>query len=153
MYSDASFEPGDKLPGLGWVFFKPDMATKGRAALMPKDVLEALLPRKTQIYAVEALAILAAVYERLEDLSGTDTIFFVDNEAACAAMIRGTSGEPDVSAIVNACQWLLFQVECRPWFEWVDSSSNCSDGLSRDGLTDKWTIEQNWQLQAGMVPP
>ena len=58
----------------------------------------------------------------------------------------------DVSAIVNACQWLLFQVECRPWFEWVDSSSNCSDGLSRDGLTDRWTIMQKWELKKGRVP-
>ena len=67
-------------------------------------------------------------------------------------MMRGSCG-PDVSAIVNVVQWLLFQVDCRPWFEWVDSSSNCSDGLSRDGLTDKWTIAQSWKLQEGVVPP
>ena len=91
MYSDASFEPGDKLPGLGWVFFKPGMPTKGRAASMPKEVVDALIPRKTQIYAAEAFAVLASVYEHLDELAGTDAIFFVDNEAACAALIRGTS--------------------------------------------------------------
>ena len=120
---------------------------------MPKDVLSALLPRKTQIYAAEAFAILAAMYEHLEDLRKTDAIFFVDNEAACAAMIRGSSKEPDVSAIVNTVHWLLYQVDCRPWFEWVDSCSNCSDGLSRDGLTDEWTIAQRWNIKKGVVPP
>ena len=68
---------------------------------MPQEVLSALLPRKTQIYAAEAFAVLAAVYDHFDDLCKTDAIFFIDNEAACAAMIRGSSTEPDVSAIVN----------------------------------------------------
>ena len=89
----------------------------------------------------------------LSKLVGTDAIFFVDNEAACAALIRGSSKEPDVSCIVNAVQWLLFSVDCRPWFEWIDSDSNCSDGLSRDGLEDHWTKEQEWSLAKGTVPP
>ena len=38
-------------------------------------------------------------------------------------------------------------------FEWVDSHSNPSDGLSRDGLTDAWTIEQGWDLAEGQAPP
>ena len=68
-------------------------------------------------------------------------------------MIRGSSKEADVGAIANAVQWLLFSVNCRPWFEWIDSNSNCSDGLSRDGLLDAWTREQGWQLEEGVVPP
>ena len=86
-------------------------------------------------------------------LRRSDAIFFIDNEAACAAMIRGSSKEPDVGAIVNAVHWLLYQADCRAWFEWIDSSSNCSDGLSRDGLKDAWTLAQKWNLKAGEVPP
>ena len=104
MYSDASYEPGDKLPGLGWVHFKQESVPERRAALMPKYVLRALLPRKTKIYAAEAFAILAAVYEHLEDLQKTDAIFFVDNEAACAALIRGS--------IVKARGRLLHRQRC-----------------------------------------
>ncbi len=44
-------------------------------------------------------------------------VFFIDNEAACAAMIRGSSKEPDVGAIVNAVHWLPYQADCRAWFE------------------------------------
>ena len=35
----------------------------------------------------------------------------------------------------------------RVWYEWVDSESNISDGLSRDGLDDKFAIAQGWSLQ------
>ena len=71
-----------------------------------------------------------------ERMVNRPVLFFIDNEAACAAMIRGSSKEPDVGAIVNAVHWLLYQADCRAWFEWIDSSRNCSDGLSRDGLKD-----------------
>ena len=120
---------------------------------MPCDVLQSLKVRKTQIYAAEVFAILAAVHEHLIELASRDVIFFIDNEAACAAMVRGSSSEEDVGAVVNAVHWLLFRVDCRPWFEWVDSKSNCSDGLSRDGLEDVWTIAQGWQLKEGKMPP
>ena len=109
--------------------------------------------RKTQIFAAEVFAILAAVHEHRAELAGRDVIFFIDNEAACAALVRGGSSTHDVGAIVHAIHWLLFQVDCRPWFEWVDSKSNCSDGLSRDGLADAWTRAQSWELRKGELPP
>ena len=152
VYSDASFEPGDSEPGIGWVIFPPGQRAQGRAAAMPSSIVETLKIRKTQIYAAETYAVLAAVHAHLRELADTDAIFFVDNEAACAALIRGSSKEADVGAIANAVQWLLFSVNCRPWFEWIDSNSNCADGLSRDGLLDAWTQEQGWQLEKGMVP-
>ena len=52
-----------------------------------------------------------------DQLQRSDAIFFIDNEAACAAMIRGSSKEPDVGAIVNTVHWLLYQADCRAWFE------------------------------------
>ena len=153
VYSDVSYEPGDKLPGIGWVLLQPGKRPQGRAAVMPQSIMETQKDRKQQIYAAEAYAVLAAVYEHLQALAGSDVIFFVDNEAACAALIRGSSKEEDVCCIVNAVQWLLFSVDCRPWFEWIDSDSNCSDGLSRDGLKDRWTREQKWLLAEGTAPP
>lgn len=152
-YSDASFQPGDASPGIDWFILKPGRSVQGRAGRVPVEVMEALLVRKTQIYAAEAYAILAAVYEHLTDLKNTDAVFFVDNEAACAALIRGSSTQSDVGAVVNAVHWMLFSINCRPWFEWIDSASNCSDGLSRDGLKDTWKGQQGWKLQGGRVPP
>ena len=84
LYSDASFEPGDKLPGIGWILFKPGHKPEGRAALMPSSVMEGFRARKTKIYAAEVFAVLAVVYEHLQGLVEADAVFFVDNEAACA---------------------------------------------------------------------
>ena len=41
---------------------------------------------------------------------------------------------------------LCLILRCRLWVEWIDSESNPSDGLSRDGLRDKWTQLQEYSL-------
>ena len=37
------------------------------------------------------------------------------------------------------------------WYEWIDSDSNPADGLSRDGVSDQWTMSQGWELTE--LPP
>eukprot|EP00972_Heterocapsa_arctica_P115389 16447476-Heterocapsa_arctica.AAC.1 len=38
------------------------------------------------------------------------------------------------------------EASCAAWFEWIDSASNPADGLSRDGILDKWAVQQGWEL-------
>ena len=42
----------------------------------------------------------------------------------------------------------------RVWFEWVASDDNPSDGLSRDGLKDAWTLAQTpkWDIAEYTAP-
>ncbi|CAE8638050.1 unnamed protein product, partial [Polarella glacialis] len=40
----------------------------------------------------------------------------------------------------------------RIWFEWIDSDSNPSNELSRDGLEDEWTRSQGWDLDTALLP-
>ena len=54
--------------------------------------------------------------------------------------------------IVQTIQWLALQMGCRIWFEWIDSKSNPSDGLSRDGLDDAWTKAQGWDIAEILGP-
>ena len=42
---------------------------------------------------------------------------------------------------------LLMQMKYKVWLEWVDSDSNVSDGLSRAGVSDPWTLSQGWTLK------
>ena len=109
--------------------------------------------RKTQIYPAEVYALFAAVWEHRFLLAGADVLAFVDNEAAAAAIIRGAPRHNDVGDMVHCLHWTLLRHGVRPWVEWIDSDSNPSDGLSRDGLLDKWTLEQGWDLRAGSHPP
>ena len=44
------------------------------------------------------------------------------------------------------------KLSCRLWFEWVPTDMNCSDGLSRDGILDSWSLQQDWNLQVWKPP-
>ena len=87
-----------------------------------------------------------------EVVQNRDVIWFIDNEAAAAALIRGSCREDDVSQIVLTARLFFFFLNCRMWIEWVDSISNPADGLSRDGLLDDWTQKQGWTLVQSKVP-
>ena len=153
IYSDASSgEDTGPSPRMGWVIFDGSATPKGRSADIPQDVVDSWLPRKTPIFPAEAFAVYAAISEHLDQLRGRDVVVFVDNEAAAASLIRGSSSSLDVGVMAQAVHWLLMRIDCRIWIEWIDSDSNPSDGLSRLGIHDPWTIEQGWQLQQGLVP-
>ena len=72
---------------------------------------------------------------------------------AVAALVRGTSSQEDVHEIVQATHLTLHRLSTRVWWEWIDSSSNPSDGLSRCGLQDQWTVDQHWILSDIVFPP
>jgi hypothetical protein len=152
MYSDASYDQGDKLPGLGWVLFIPGERPQGRALRMSQAHFDQLRPRHQQIFPAEAYAVYAAAAHHIDELAGRDVVFYIDNESVTAAAVRGTSKEFDVESIIQSLHWLLFSVGARAWFEWTDSNANCSDGLSRDGVGDTWTASQQWEVREVQGP-
>ena len=114
---------------------------------MSRAHFDQLKPRHQQIFPAEAYAVYAAIAHHLDDLHGQDVICFIDNEAVAAAAVRGTSKEFDVESLIQAIHWMLFSVGARGWFEWIDTEANPSDGLSRDGVDDSWTRQQDWSVQ------
>ena len=77
---------------------------------------------------------LSALCDAPEIFSDCDVIWFVDNEAACSTLVRGASRESDVNDIAELTHLHSLKLRCRIWYEWIDSKSNPSDGLSRQGL-------------------
>jgi hypothetical protein len=69
-------------------------------------------------------------------LKGRDIIWFIDNTSACSALIKGSSPVEDNSAMALIANLALFALAARPWYEYVDTKANPSDGLSRDGYRD-----------------
>ena len=92
----------------------------------------------------EALAVTHALLHHEKDISNCDVICFIDNEAASTALIKGTSTSQDVDHLAAVAHIITCRANTRMWYEWVDSGSNISDGLSRDGTSDKLALEQNW---------
>ena len=76
-----------------------------------------------------------------------DVLIFVDNEAAVSALIRGASRVADAAQLSELFHALLLKLAARAWVEWVDSDSNPADGLSRRGLQDPWTMQQDFILR------
>ena len=154
IYSDASWEPLKQPPGrVGWLIFQPGHQGRGATMVLSQQLIDSWKPRTQQIYPAEAIAPLIVFLTEGPSLAGQDIIWFIDNEAACASLIRGASTQHDVGTLMYATHILFAKYGCRVWFEWIDSHSNPSDGLSRDGLEDEWTRAQGWSLREVPVPP
>ena len=160
VYSDASWPERmtaeeavtrGEPPRLGWVVFSPGERPRGYSMELGKEFVSALFPRKTQILAAEAVAVLTALVLAPDALRGLELVWFIDNEAALSSLIRGASRAEDVGHIAACTQLAMLDHSCAAWYEWVDSASNPADGLSRDGIHDQWTVSQGWDLTE--IPP
>ena len=144
-YSDASFE--GNILRLGWVLFFPNRIPVGGTCVVPSSEIDLWIPRKQQIFPGEALCGLVIPVHLQDCLASCDILWWGDNESAIAALARGTSSQDDVHELVQATHLTLHRLSSRVWWEWIDTSSNPSDGLSRSGLSDPWTLQQNWMLE------
>lgn len=150
VYTDASFEAG--VLRLGWVLFPPGRTPVGGTCVVPASFIATWQPRTQQIYPGETLATLVVPALHSDYFRDQDVLWFIDNEASAAAIIRATSDEPDVLILVQQSHLQFQGLRCRPWIEWVDSESNPSDGLSRLGLSDEWTRRQPWEIFEHQFP-
>jgi hypothetical protein len=155
IYSDASWPSrmdGTKeitIPRIGWVIFDPleNCQPRGFSTTVGWTILKHLITREQQILAVEAFAAAAAPWLSPQIFSGRESIWFIDNAAAVSTLIRGSSRPEDIDHLAAAVAFQNAALNHRPWFEWIDSDSNPSDGLSRLGITDPWTVDQGWTLK------
>ena len=150
VYSDASYAEEQLI--LGWVVFVPDSQPRGFTCTVPPSVIDLWKSRVQQIFPGESLCGIAVPSSCWELLTGRDVLWFVDNESACSALIRGHSSQGDVHVIAQTASLLMCRNSCRTWYEWIDSASNVSDGLSRLGLQDPWTLAQGWLLSTFALP-
>ena len=65
-------------------------------------------------------------------------MWYIDNVAALMAMVRGRANSPDLDRMAEILQGALFALHIWVYFEWVESDSNWSDGISQEGLDDPW---------------
>jgi len=151
VYSDASFEGGELR--LGWVLFPPGCQPVGGTCLVPPAVLQSWNVREQQIFPGESLCGLLVPWLHPKSFCSADVVWFIDNESAVASLIKASSDQPDVHRIVQTSQAVLQALGARTWFEWIDTESNPSDGLSRDGLLDVWTQSQGWSVKDYAFPP
>ena len=118
-----------------------------------EELLKKWVQRDQQIFVAEALAILAASIHLKPSLAGRDVIWFVDNVSALAVMVKGNTAQYDAGIVCATTHLLWAAIEAKVWFEWVVSDDNPSDGLSRLGLQDAWTLAQLPKWACEDIPP
>ena len=117
----------------------------GMSWRLPKAAMRHWLPRKTQIFAAEAVALLVSFFG-CEHIRGKEVLCFVNNEAAVSSLMRVSAHPEDEGRFASAVHLQFLRLGTQAWFEWIDSACNPSDGLSRARLQDAWTIIQSWDL-------
>ena len=85
-------------------------------------------------------------------IQGADVIWYIDNMSAVMALIKGTSAKADLAAIAVALHAVFARLGARVWVEYIETASNPSDGWSRAGLEDAWTLAQGWTLKEVPCP-
>ena len=156
LWTDAEYIEGRPI-GMGYVL-KEQLNPKpsevvGAACTLSEEVFRQFLLKKQHIAQGEAFVPYVALYHETARIANCDMIWFVDNIAAAVALIKGASTKEDIMMTTVAIHVLLTKHRIRVWIEYVESASNPSDGLSRDGVQDEWTIRQGWTLKQVECPP
>ena len=100
------------------------------------------LARHNDIYEVEAIGPLLLLFNWPELFRDTLWLHFIDNQAALASLVKGSSSVHSGDVIVGQTWRLAMNLNTIPWFDRVDSKSNPVDGLSRGKLEGPWRLQQ-----------
>lgn len=85
-------------------------------------------------------------------MAGRDILWYIDNQAACQILTIGSSSQSDLCFISSLAHLLFARLNCRIFWEYIESDANPSDGLSRRGLLDEWSKSQGWMLAPAEMP-
>ena len=93
----------------------------------------------------EGAAVLFGIAQLAGELAGQCVVWFIDNTSSLHSLVKGTSTNAMLSRIVEVVHILLHRHRINVWFEFVSSSDNWADGISRHGFQDEFV--QRLQLK------
>ena len=67
-------------------------------------------------------------------LRDEQAIYFIDNQSALSAMVKGSSRDVAMSGIAHLTALRQQEMRTRAWYEWVPSAENLADLPSRGDL-------------------
>ncbi len=124
IYTDASTEHGQWGLRVGILIVDP-LAPQARCGVydIPPDVQAAWMPRKTQIMAAELLA--GPLVAATGIAKNRDALFFCDNQAALACLIKAASSARDCAFMALACSLFFMSINARSGMNtWTPSKTS-----------------------------
>ena len=139
-YSDGE---GSESGGVGCaLWFAPNTPPKAGFIKVPHVVRRLWRIQRKQvwrdIFELEAIGPLLILVAWGSLMEGAVWTHYIDNNAALAALVRGSSSVMSGDIIVGATWRRVAQLAICPWFDRVESSANPVGGLSRGRMSGPW---------------
>ena len=157
--SDAQAEPGQEPTGAVLVWDPLTDARSGRVTTFSPSLLAAwgygprqLAEGGNPIMLCEAAMVPLFLREYAELVRGRRILYFLDNAAALHGFVKGGSRNAPLGRSILIANLLAASSGAQPWFEFVDSEANWSDGASRQLFLDKFSQEHGFDLTRARVP-
>ena len=136
--------------GKVWSFSDEDLAELSFADFPMAD------ETRNPIAQAEAAAVATAfVYLRLEEcdmIFGRSLVYWVDNASALHSIVKGGSKNPAINRACSSVHMCAYHAQCFPWFEYIASEANWSDGASRELLDDELSKAKCFSLSCIEFP-
>ena len=108
-------------------------------------------PAGTVVIAeAECAMIPLALWEVRAQVHGCKILWLVDDSPSLHALVKGASGNQAMDRAIALTYIMCFILDCSIYFEYVDSFSNFSDGISRELENDKLAAEHGISTKAMM---
>ncbi|CAE8608115.1 unnamed protein product [Polarella glacialis] len=135
-----------------WRPLKADEYRSGFVVTIPEGVYDLWSAGVHRIAQLELLMVLVALVSNPNRFRGRRGVWFIDNTAALIAMVRGRSDSADLDRLALIIHAAMFALEVWIYFEWIETKSNRSDGISRDAENDKWHVENKFSTEQCSFP-
>ena len=103
------------------------------AVTIPDRVYSIWGPQEVYIAQLELLMVLVTLLEFPANFRGRQGIWFIDNSAALTAFVRGRGKHPSLDKMAELIHGVMASFQVWMYFEWIESKSNWSDAISREG--------------------
>ena len=122
-----------KFGALGFIAYDPDSGSYYYSAYeVPVWVYAFFRVLQTYIGQLEILAVLFAYMTLPKHIvSNRPVLHYIDNTSSMAGTIKGYSPKRDSAFILTILHLVFAALNIAPWFAYVASKANCSDGPSR----------------------
>ena len=148
--SDAAHERG-KGSG-GFLFSDAFFCRRGAVVEIDAKVFQLWQAKELVIAQLELLMVFQALICFPDSFRRNTCVWWIDNIASLMSLVRGRSDSPDLDRLAQMIHMLLFNLHCNMWFEWVQSKSNWTDGISREGFADPFIREFSFTCHQVAVP-
>jgi hypothetical protein len=150
--SDDALEEPRQGTGGYLVVWMPAGARQAWVVDIPNAVYDIWDDSPFKIAQLELLMVLVGLVHQADKFRGRHGVWFIDNVAALMALVRGGSDSPELDEMASMIHARLFGLRTWMYFEWIESKSNWSDGISRDGFTDAWYQQHEFRPGQATIP-